>query len=104
MYIEVYHAPRDLFNKINTKTCDEEKASLVRENIKTYERVLVVPFGDYNLDDFYRYTQNIDEAWTKKFGIDADYRSSSIGDVFVVDGKVFMVATFGFTQLEGVTL
>ena len=102
--IKIYHAPRELFNKINNTFDQEKRADLVRENLLTYVQVLIAPFGGYNLDDFYRYTQNIDESWTKKFGFEANHRSTSIGDIMTVDGRVFMVAGCGFTELDGVTL
>ncbi len=101
MNIQILHAPREVFSQLNATFNEETRAQIVRENIKTYDQVLTVPFGDYTLDDFYRYTQNIDESWTKQFGFEGNYRSSSVGDVFVVDGKSFMVAGCGFTQLEG---
>jgi len=101
MNIRILHAPRDLFSKINATFNEEARADLVRQNIETYEQVLTVPFGDYTLDDFYRYTQNEDESWTNKFGFEGRYRSSSIGDVFVIDDKTFMVASCGFTELDG---
>jgi hypothetical protein len=48
-------------------------------------------------------TQNIDESWCKSEGVTAlvsDARSSMIGDVFLIDGKFYLVAMVGFCPIK----
>ena len=101
--IKVYHAPRELSSKLGSTYDNEEQCQLVRDNIDTFDQVLEVPFGDYTLDDFYRYTQNEDESWTNKFGFTARHRSTSVGDLFEVGDTIYMVASAGFTEFASLT-
>jgi hypothetical protein len=54
------------------------------------------------LEDVFRRTNHIEEDWTQGDGIDliADRaRSSSVGDVFTVDGRSYVVAGCGFEEI-----
>lgn len=55
-----------------------------------------------DLDKAYELTNNIDHAWTENVAVAATMksrRSTSVGDIMVKDGKRFMVASCGFTEL-----
>ena len=71
------------------------------------------------LEFAYRYTNNIDGSWSMKIGSDANdavevvaplytdadgkqwgHRSTSVGDVMIVEGVEYTVSGFGFTQKE----
>ena len=68
---------------------------------------------DQALEYAYRWTQNISGSWSRKIGEDANdnvkvlhhnfdgsgLRSSMVGDEFLVDGKTFKVAPFGFEEV-----
>ena len=57
-----------------------------------------------NLDTAFEATQNIDDPWPLgklvERAANARQRSSSVGDIFVLDGKAFFVAPHGFKELE----
>ncbi len=66
------------------------------------------------LEYAFRWTQNISGSWSNKEGDDANdnvevlhykndgsgLRSSMVGDLFTVDGKVFKAAMFGFEEVK----
>jgi len=71
------------------------------------------------LEFAYRYTNNIDGSWSMKIGSDANdavevvaplytdadgkqwgHRSTSVGDVMIVEGVEYTVSGFGFTKVE----
>jgi hypothetical protein len=58
------------------------------------------------LEEAYGLTQNIDTAWIRNseviryFGNPDGCRSSSVGDIFYVDGTPYLVDRFGWEQLE----
>lgn len=68
---------------------------------------------DQALEYAYRWTQNISGSWSRKIGEDANdnvevlhynndgsgLRSSMVGDEFIVNGKTFKVAMFGFEEV-----
>lgn len=67
---------------------------------KKYAPVAVV--DSTNLDEVFMLTNNIDTPWTENEKVRAvvdSARSSSVGDIFVNDEGVFVVAGFGFHQL-----
>lgn len=77
---EVYHNP-DFLNYWRTKSVDFDTCELV------------AVFQNNSLDAAYSMTQNIDEPWRR----DRPYRSTSVGDVIVLNGSRYIVDTFGFT-------
>ena len=101
MAIKLFLAPREVLSKINKTFESEKRCQLVKENFEKFEKVLEVPFGDCTISDLYRYTQNNDESWTKKFGFESTHRSSSTGDVFIIDDKAYLIDPFGFCKVEG---
>ena len=52
------------------------------------------------LEEAYYWTQNLEESWTKGFGMEEGKRSSSMGDVFEKDGEFFIVAMVGFDKID----
>jgi len=61
---------------------------------------------DGDLEDAYRLTQNIEDAWTESGdprvnpALTDEQRSTSVGDVMEVDGVFYVVSSFGFDVLE----
>jgi hypothetical protein len=59
------------------------------------------------LEEVYMMTQNIESSWIKNDGVFATFdvlqkggcKSSSVGDIFEVDGKLYGVDGCGFTEL-----
>jgi hypothetical protein len=96
----VLHAPKDVFFKILETFDREERAQVVRENYHQYDCVVEIP-DCKSLDEAYSLTQNFESPWAVRFGIEDQKRSTSVGDVIVMDGKAFMVDSFGFTQMAG---
>jgi hypothetical protein len=77
--------------------------------------VAVAEYAGDKLEDAYRLTQNgvVTDSWTleppegltplvepiEEDGEKYGHRSSSMGDIFVVDGEMFVVDTVGFTPI-----
>lgn len=81
------------------------------------EALLKVAEIDGDLNDAYRLTQNIDDAWAHsknpkiRFNAPAGFtpedcgaRSTSVGDVMEMDGVFYVVASIGFKVLEDYAL
>lgn len=70
-----------------------------------YQFVASVATND--LGDAYMLTNHIEESWTKNEDVDVpryvDPRSSSIGDIFVTETEIFIVARVGFEKLADLT-
>ena len=122
MKVDVFHAdfddtgPTGTFTKVAVVTADPVSASPVTTESEA-------------LDYAYRWTNNLEGSWSKKmawlydssnkmfdngdFNVDVEVvaplpkvdgkvfglRSSMMGDKFVVNGKEFAVATFGFDEI-----
>ena len=122
MKVDVFHAdfddtgPTGTFTKVAVVTADTVSASPVTTESEA-------------LDYAYRWTNNLEGSWSKKmawlydssnkmvdngdFNVDVEVvaplpkvdgkvfglRSSMMGDKFVVNGKEFAVATFGFDEV-----
>lgn len=107
-----YHSRRaaefhlNLIAQVATFPNQESASSLTKLGLYEKAAVVEVPSdlgADEALEIAYTKTQNIDDAWTKNEGVTAvtDFpRSSMTGDVFVIDGKPFTVAMFGFTAMD----
>jgi len=68
-----------------------------------YEKVAVID-SDY-VSDAWHLTQNSDGSWIKRkevkvLGNEADYRSTSIGDVFAVNGQLEVVLPDGYQVFQ----
>jgi hypothetical protein len=123
MKVDVFHAdfdgtgPTGTFTKVAVVTADTVSDSPVTTESEA-------------LDYAYRWTNNIEGSWSKKvawlydssnkmfnngdFNVDVEvvaplldvdgkalgHRSSMMGDKFVVNGKEFAVATFGFNEVS----
>ena len=123
MKVDVFHAdfddtgPTGTFTKVAVVTADTVSDSPVTTESEA-------------LDYAYRWTNNLEGSWSKKepwlydssnkmfengdFNVDVEvvaplekidgkvfgHRSSMMGDKFVVNGKEFAVATFGFNEVS----
>jgi len=60
--------------------------------------------ADQLLEDCFRLTNSIDHHWIENdeivFSAGTAQRSSSVGDIFVLMQKAYIVASFGFLELE----
>ncbi len=75
--------------------------ALVAMSKDEYSHVATVEGDD--LEDAWCLTNHIESDWTKNDGVKperGDHRSSSVGDIFVVDGKPRIVARCGFEELS----
>jgi len=104
MIVEVHHQP---FGTPNTSWTHVATVNATR-HATTVEQAL---------DFAYRWTQNIDGSWSKYGSPDwhedvtlraelpvhqgrtLGLRSSMVGDRFVIDGKTYVCAAFGFKEL-----
>jgi hypothetical protein len=87
---------------------DAARAEKVREFLTTkgYQRVAVV---EGSLNDAWRLTNSVEEAWFENrenvtpvfHAAQHGCRSSMVGDLFVIDGEISMVASMGFKKVEG---
>ena len=75
------------------------------------EYTCVAHVDDWALDDAFRLTNHIESSWTdndKVIEINAGLskRSTSVGDIIqsVNNGKLFMVASFGFKEIDPIAL
>lgn len=56
-----------------------------------------------SLDLAFMLTNNIDHSWCNNMKVDVEHyvgRSSMIGDIFVLDGRKFIVMSMGFEEVE----
>jgi hypothetical protein len=67
-----------------------------------FEMVGIVTSED--LDDAYRLTNHIERNWTENdevaTPVDVEPRSTSVGDIFVLDDGVHLVSPSGFTKIK----
>lgn len=111
--VEIFYHTRDaaefhsnLYAQVSAFPGQESVTNLVKLGLYEKAAVVEVPDGleaTAALEVAYAKTQNIDDDWTKNEGVTAVTefpRSSMTGDVFVIDGKPFTVAMFGFTALD----
>jgi hypothetical protein len=114
--IRVFHltsdAPRDDMLRVTLPFGDDDTArpKLARQLLDrgAYEIVAVLP-ACTELEVAWRLTNNIDSSWSLEPatgvhpvmapGANRGRRSSMVGDVFELNGKVLVVDTFGFTAL-----
>jgi hypothetical protein len=70
-----------------------------------YEFVGIVKSND--LDRAYMLTNHIEDNWTKNDDVSVPFgtepRSSSVGDIFVTDTEIHIVARMGFEKLQDLT-
>lgn len=104
---------RNMYRPAKNKLLAENAAKLFGEG--AYQKMVEIDTDD--LDEAYRITQNgvVTESWTleppegtrplvapinhngKTYG----HRSTSVGDILDLNGKRFVVADFGFIEIEG---
>lgn len=101
MTIKIYHSNefRDT-SGYGHDFCTQEHVREFFENGK-YEFVGTVDTDD--LDKAYHLTNHIQHNWTKNEDVDAPsekVRSSSVGDIFQIDDKYFVVGGCGFDEIE----
>lgn len=111
--VEVYYHTRvaaefhmALYTKVTMTPNQETVTNLTKLGLYEKAAVVEIPQGVDPMEALeiaYEKTQNIHDSWTKNTGVTAiteTPRSSMMGDVFVISGKPFAVAAFGFTTLD----
>ena len=70
----------------------------------SYEAVADVGDDDFNdLEVAFHLTNNVDSSWAENEGVEAKQlraRSTSVGDIFVAQDAIYLVAPFGFDLLR----
>ena len=97
MRVEVYHLTRAAYIGF---TFRGRNAKTIFPN--EYEKVAVVNAKE--LESAFRTTNHIDENWTENdeviWSARREVRSTSVGDVFLADGKAYFVASCGFEEFD----
>jgi hypothetical protein len=124
--IVVSYVKQDIDNELRytvSASYDNDKMNATVRKIQAVDGYMKVAEYEYddrkdvldNLEDAYRVMQNgvVTDSWTleppdgltplvephKLDGRDYGHRSASMGDVFSVDGKDYVVASFGFNEI-----
>lgn len=77
-------------------------AKLWKEEPYRFGEVAAVAGGRDDLERAFELTNTITHHWSENKGLVTDYkdaRSTSVGDVMVVDGRSFAVESFGFSEI-----
>ena len=96
-----------IYHKIKPTFIDEDKTGFPNG----YEAVAVVNVND--LDEVYKLTQNLDNVWIENNAVFANlnastlqesngkkaFRSSSVGDVFELNSKFYVICMEGFEEI-----
>ena len=113
MFITVKHLPKEYKRDMSCIYDDKEIESFIKEVIKNNDMIRVADIVssnnitdiDYILEQAFRLTNSIESSWYLNKDIDvADIakdgcRSTSKGDIIMVDGETYIVTTYGFTKL-----
>ena len=84
----------------------EALTAIVRELVELGGYTAVAEVATDSLDVAYRDTNHIDRNWRENESVTAlsrEVRSTSVGDLFIQDGVVHVVASFGFERIDGLT-
>ena len=111
--IRVFHIKtdedRELYRNITCDLSYEMDAEKVKEvmkqvRVKDIEHVALVATDD--LETAFRQTNHIDWDWFDNTDVKTikQSRSTSVGDVMIKDGLVYVVASCGFVHLSTLTL
>jgi hypothetical protein len=114
---------RELYSNVMTPAAKVQMAAvkMLKSIVGGYKPVAEFEYDDRksveaNLEDAYRTMQNgvVTDSWTlsppdgltalvdpiNHDGREYGHRSASMGDIFTVDGKEYVVASFGFKEVE----
>lgn len=113
--IEVYHlkmgaahaalAPNDYFDlTAGFNRENQDRVAPVAWRLRLYRKVASVRTGD--LETAFQLTNHVNTSWDRepdpRVGVEPDgpYRSSSVGDIFVQDGRYYICADAGFREIS----
>jgi hypothetical protein len=96
--IKVFHFPSALFRFVPHGSA-EKQAAFALQHFTKYKHVADVDTA--SLEQAFRLTNSIDNHWSLNHGVKhyETSRSTSVGDVMEQDGKFYVVASFGFTEI-----
>lgn len=96
--IHVYHNPH--FLELAIKEGDV-LVFAVKRQLKELEQVATVFTND--LDEAFRLTNHIDKSWheNERVKVIKKSRSTSVGDVLLYEGVMYVVAPVGFLSIDG---
>ncbi len=83
---------------------NDENVTFCSNPLPLPENLVLVAEVDGNLETAFRETNSCEEAWyecdSPILKVIKEARSTSVGDIMELDGKVYVVASVGFTELE----
>ena len=104
LQVKVYHTPKHLFRDVSMCFDEAKLKAFFDKNFTLYNHVADVEC--VSMDMAFQFTNTIHQAWweneevTTKFEGDG-CRSTSVGDLFIVGEKSFLVAHVGFVCIKG---
>ena len=73
------------------------------EDMTEFNVVLFISLPQSNEQEMLNYlfsaTNSHDEPWTKKFMLNGNHRSTSVGDLIAIDDRMYQVAPVGFIPI-----
>ena len=110
MKVTILHFPDSIRRDMAATVSSEEVVNLATEHLSDYDEIAVLDLYDDRVDHIlnstYRITQNDGSNWicvADSFESNIVYkdnaRSSSVGDIFMVDGVNYVVVSHGFERI-----
>jgi hypothetical protein len=106
---EVYHlAPELWVNSRATRQVSEETLGYYEKARDNGQLKAVAQVQAAHIEEVYTLTNTLDEPWYLAGGpvkmlVTGGVRSTSVGDVVLVDGAAFLCAPFGFEEIPGLS-
>jgi len=105
--IKVLHADHSVMKEI---WFESDKVAYAKSHINQYEHIANVSQTSSGtltsiLDQVYRDTNSIETSWFENDNVrlmqeGSRYRSTSVGDIFIINDDKYMVDSVGFTYFE----
>ena len=110
MLVTVRHIPQNLKRYYDEHGTDEEQLAQAQEMLANneYVRVADIPMSDdliNPLDVAYKVTNSVEYPWYTDEDLDVTEeakkgcRSTSVGDLIQINGRSFLVKTFGYSEI-----
>ncbi len=100
MNVQIYHKKNTDFRAVVNNSDNNELNMNNYVLVAEYDSDVVKSNNDNLYEDAYHITQNIDSSWSKNLDPNNnDQRSTSVGDLIVVNGKPKEVSGIGFSDI-----
>ena len=109
MKVEIKHSPKGALGEFSFTSDDSKLTELVNKHLASYVTV-ANPFIEGDIDSIlsaaYKITNSEDTAWYENVeayptsSASKGCRSTSIGDLIIVDDTTYIVSNYGFIKLE----